>query len=97
MAIRIPKKPVANIVPFGLRLQPELKAALEAAAQVSGRSLNSEISLRLQASFQMQDDVNANPTNPVRDLTASPTDATQLWEALEALRRRVDDIEKRGQ
>ena len=40
-----------NINPFGLRLQPELKAQLEQAASENKRSLNAEITARLQESF----------------------------------------------
>ncbi len=43
---------VANITPFGLRLQPALKRRVEEAAKASGRSLNAEIAARLEASFQ---------------------------------------------
>ena len=42
-----------NINPFGLRLQPELKARLEEAAKHNKRSLNAEISARLEASFKL--------------------------------------------
>lgn len=42
---------VANITPFGLRLQPALKKRVEEAAKANGRSLNSEIAARLEASF----------------------------------------------
>jgi len=40
-----------DINPFGLRMPPELRAQLEAAARASGRSLNTEIVERLDASF----------------------------------------------
>lgn len=40
----------ANIPPFGLRLQKDLKEALERDAAAAGRSLNSEIVHRLQKS-----------------------------------------------
>lgn len=42
---------IANITPFGLRLQPSLKRRVEEAAKANGRSLNSEIAARLEASF----------------------------------------------
>lgn len=45
-------KKVSNIAPFGLRLQPELKIALESAAATNERSLNAEIASRLEQSFQ---------------------------------------------
>ncbi|CAN7309464.1 Arc family DNA-binding protein [Cupriavidus necator] len=45
------RPPTAHIAPFGLRLQNDLRAKLEAAATESGRSLNAEITERLIASF----------------------------------------------
>lgn len=47
----------ANITPFGLRMQPELKARLEESAKGRGRSLNAEIVARLEASFEHDDDL----------------------------------------
>jgi len=41
----------AHIAPFGLRMQPELRSQVEAAARLSGRSLNAEICSRLQESL----------------------------------------------
>lgn len=43
--------PVANITPFGLRLQPGLKRRVEEAAKANSRSMNAEIAARLEASF----------------------------------------------
>lgn len=37
---------------YGLRIPPALRAKLQAAADVSGRSLNSEILHRLEGSFE---------------------------------------------
>lgn len=51
---------VANITPFGLRLQPALKSAVERAAKASGRSLNSEIAARLERTFRDDEDALAN-------------------------------------
>jgi hypothetical protein len=44
-------EPMRNINPFGLRLQPELKARLEEAAKQNKRSLNAEIAARLESTF----------------------------------------------
>jgi hypothetical protein len=44
-------EPMRNINPFGLRLQPDLKAKLEEAAKQNKRSLNAEISARLESTF----------------------------------------------
>ena len=46
---------VADIPPFGLRLQPDLKGKLEEAAKASGRSLNAEIASRLEGTFAKDD------------------------------------------
>lgn len=43
-----------NINPFGLRLQPHLRSRLEAAAEANKRSLNAEISARLEESFHKE-------------------------------------------
>lgn len=45
------RKPMANITPFGLRMQPGLKAKIEDAAQANNRSMNAEIIARLEASL----------------------------------------------
>nr|WMC97384.1 Arc family DNA-binding protein [Aminobacter aminovorans] len=45
------RKPMANIAPFGLRMQPELKLRVEDAARTNNRSLNAEIVERLERSF----------------------------------------------
>lgn len=42
---------IRNINPFGLRMQPDLKAKIEEAAAANNRSLNAEITTRLEASF----------------------------------------------
>lgn len=48
-----------NINPFGLRLQPDLKARLEEAANENKRSLNAEITARLEESFSAKPDTAA--------------------------------------
>ena len=47
-----PDKPMASITPYGLRMPRDLKDALEDEARANGRSLNSEIVARLQASVR---------------------------------------------
>ncbi|HEL4805455.1 TPA: Arc family DNA-binding protein [Stenotrophomonas maltophilia] len=47
----------AHINPFGLRMQPELRERLEAAAATAGRSLNAEIVDRLEDSFEIEEGV----------------------------------------
>lgn len=46
------RKPMANITPFGLRMQPDLKVSLEDAAKANNRSMNAEIVARLEASLK---------------------------------------------
>jgi len=48
----IGRPPTANIPPFGLRLQPELKERIEQEAKAAGRSMNAEIADRLERSFR---------------------------------------------
>jgi len=48
------KQKLQNIAPFGLRLQPSLKSALEAEARKVPQSLNTEISERLERSLARQ-------------------------------------------
>lgn len=43
-----------EIAPFGLRMPPELRARIDAAAKSNGRSVNTEVIARLAASFQEQ-------------------------------------------
>lgn len=44
--------PTSHIAPFGLRMQEDLRQALESEAQANGRSLNAEIIARLQFSIE---------------------------------------------
>lgn len=44
-------KKMADITPFGLRMQTEIKEKLEREAKINGRSLNAEIVTRLQNSL----------------------------------------------
>jgi hypothetical protein len=43
--------PTGQIAPFGLRMLPELREKIEAAARESGRSMNAEIVARLESSL----------------------------------------------
>ncbi|WP_295539216.1 Arc family DNA-binding protein [uncultured Pseudacidovorax sp.] len=57
----ISRPQTAHIAPFGLRLQPELKERVEAAARANGRSMNAEIAARLEASFSEAPQVSSLP------------------------------------
>lgn len=41
--------------PYSMRLDPDLRAKLEAIAKANGRSLHAEISIRLEASLQAEE------------------------------------------
>lgn len=51
---KAPGEKIGNVNPFGLRLLPQLKRQLELAASANGRSLNSEITRRLEASLKAE-------------------------------------------
>lgn len=46
---------IRNINPFGLRLQPDLKSKVEEAAAKNHRSLNAEITARLETTFELDE------------------------------------------
>lgn len=48
---KAPEEKVGNVPPFGLRMLPDLKQRVEAAARANGRSMNAEIVARLEDSF----------------------------------------------
>lgn len=84
---------IANIPPFGLRLQPELKRQVEEAAKANGRSLNAEITHRLEASFRED----AGHGRLVWAKTAKGSSAPDAMQsAIEDLQRRVETLEKEG-
>lgn len=49
------EEPMRNINPFGLRMQPDLKARIEEAADKNRRSINAEIVARLEATFAIDE------------------------------------------
>ena len=53
------RKPMAHIAPFGLRMQPDLKAKVEEAARANNRSLNAEIVARIEQAEVMLRDLQA--------------------------------------
>jgi predicted HicB family RNase H-like nuclease len=79
---------VANITPFGLRLQPELKRRVEDAAKASGNSLNAEIAVRLEASFAA-DDARQGLDDQVEAMRG---EIDNLREEVKSLRRLVNSV-----
>jgi len=81
------REKVANIVPFGLRMQPDLKRRMEDAAKANGRSLNAEITHRLEMSLQ-----DSEGHAPLAWARAAQTDPVQV--EIAELRRRVQKLEQ---
>lgn len=75
---------VANITPFGLRLQPELKRRVEEAAKASGNSLNAEIAVRLEKSFTA-DDAQRGLNEQLRDLRSEVENLRDRLRLMEGL------------
>ncbi len=70
------RTPQANIPPFGLRMQPALKARVEAEAKKNNRSMNSEIIDRIEKSFlgnytSFQTEQAEDIVNAVRDVVTA--------------------------
>lgn len=82
--------PMASITPYGLRMPRELKDALDEEARNNGRSLNSEIVARLQASIQAAEGV---PDFVTPELVEQ---VKTLGQEMEALRAQVRVLEIRS-
>lgn len=84
---------VHKIVPFGLRLQPALKRKVEEAAKANGRSVNSEIALRLEASFS--EGFDAASKLAAKQIMAMGTPLESVWVEIDKLRSRIVALEKK--
>lgn len=71
-----------EIAPFGVRMSPELKARLEAAAKINGRSLNAEVVARLQESLELKGEQRVIGTGEPVPAYRSISDAEQKMLAL---------------
>lgn len=63
------KTKMSDINPFGLRMPPDLKNAMEKEAQINGRSMNAEIVNRLRSSL---DQTKARPSNSYQAAEVPP-------------------------
>lgn len=79
------RKPMANIPPFGLRMQPDLKAKVEDAARSNNRSLNAEIIARLEESLDGSEHVWGAINNVAETLE-------KVQKTLERIAPRVDEM-----
>lgn len=90
-----------NINPFGLRLQPDLKAKLEAAAKQNKRSLNAEISARLEDSFipRSMDDIERDSLSKLErelaDLSIESFKLTHEMNSLQAMLAKTSESDAR--
>lgn len=94
-------EPMRNINPFGLRIQPALRSQLEEAAAQNKRSLNAEISARLEESFAADTAVTTTliPAGEASKISASARKdiAVQVrheivWRLNEAIRQGLTEI-----
>ena len=88
------RKPMANITPFGLRMQPDLKARVEAAAESNTRSLNAEIVAALEEKFPAPDtDIRKMITDLLHQLDAAgPEQQEQIRKALRPLWKKAGSV-----
>lgn len=76
-----------DITPFALRMHPDLRAAIDAAAKANRRSLNAEITARLEASIDIEGALGQiAPGCPITEVGQLILDlATEREEAVENL------------
>lgn len=88
------RKPMANITPFGLRMQPDLKARVEAAAESNTRSLNAEIVATLEEKFPAPDaDIRKMITELLHQLDAAgPEQQGKIRKALAPLWKKAGGV-----
>lgn len=67
----------AEIAPLGVRMQPALKEALFDAARRNGRSLNAEVVLRLEQSFESGKLAGLSVEQPVPPYSGRPLSAIE--------------------
>lgn len=92
MADETPKIPNSAIAPFALRMQPDVKAALEEAAAANGRSLNAEIVARLEHSLARENVIDDLETAHGIELTHHRAQIEMLEVSLERLEARMDEM-----
>ena len=85
------KRKMSDINPFGLRMQDELKERLDREAKINGRSLNVEIVLRLQASFEKKEVANLSLVARQPDMPnyINPPDVNDIERKLLTIFRRM--------
>lgn len=93
-------KPVSAIPPFGLRMQPALKASLEESAKQNARSLNAEIVARLENSTNEAGSISDSQLAMLRvlktdDYLLLKNRVLQLGGTDEVLNTPVEEIKKR--
>lgn len=84
---------IGNIAPYGLRMMPELREKIERAAFENGRSMNSEITSRLEYTFEVGD-LGEKEATLKRSVSAYEGRSNEIIE--EILEKINLSIEKRG-
>jgi len=90
---------IRNINPFGLRMQPSLRAKVEESAKLNHRSLNAEIVARLEESLQReQTSAGIGFGNDLKQMGYGTTSqAAQAWaENLSQPERRAELVQLLG-
>lgn len=82
-----------EIPPYALRMPPDLRARLEHAAELNGRSLNSELCARLQSTIE---EVAYQPAHVMREPIALDADLTQNERDMLTLFRRWSAAKQLG-
>lgn len=84
--------------PYSIRLAPELRAKLEEAAKITGRTLPAEISARLESTFHDEPLSLAAQLAPNMQAKRAKENATpsslELFMMLKELRGRVEELER---
>jgi plasmid stability protein len=83
---------IGSLPPFGLRLPPGLKRKVEEAARRNGRSLNAEITSRLEQTLLAEGDTASD--NAAKKLVRMGIEGDPLEKRLTELEGRVAKLEK---
>ncbi|WP_037471607.1 Arc family DNA-binding protein [Sinorhizobium fredii] len=91
------KELLANIAPFGLRMQADLKERIKAAAERNGRSMNAEIVATLEDAYpdpQFLEEISLIDEIEDIQLRLARLHAARLAEAIESGRKQMKDLER---
>ena len=84
-----------EIAPFGLRMPPELKEKLGSAAEKNHRSLNAELTSRLQYSIE-QEEKGFSVTEPAQPYSADGVNIERLQECTQIVLELLEETGRDG-